>query len=800
MNPSTILSEIRSWTEKNLRPILARLGKAELEEEISRQEAHLELLAKRCGQIQPVCLLGQAGVGKSTLLNTLIADTQIVVPSGGGTGPLTANALSVRYGESPSFSVRYHSRQKINQLRFIIDSAHQRQTSTSSQAASASTDDFPEDIPDLELDSSEQMSVRLNEAIRSAQLLVAGKQTADRTLPYLSDALREILGNPGRSNSDFSIEDMQRIFGIRDALDYASRNETRHYDGTDPSFSLQLRQHACEFFAPLIAEMAITWPSPMLAEGVEIVDLPGIGIVSDVHAHVTSHYLRNHAKAVILVADSRGLRREDAELLRKSGFLNRLLHCSDDPAADPVVLMVVVVKIDDVAEENWRNDRHVNGSAQKTKPQHFADVVASCSHDIHRQLGQFVRDVWSNEDGTLSAEKEQVIQSLMETLEVFPVSAPQFRLHVADDPDEGHPFLPDRDSTNIPRLREAIVRIAGNHRVNSQAHFEEGTQRFFGLVTPRLEILAAERETNDVSPQVEEMRQALELMVAPLRLEFANRKGAFRNYLRKTVPGQISDKTEVAAARAEREINAYLGTLHDAHWGTLRAAVRREGTYYGARHINLPHDFALRFEEPLAEVWAKGILQGLRKETGEFAEFQEQTVTQILAWAKSRGLRVPKLLDALLMSVKENKKILNSAGREAVDELRARVRQDLIKTIENPIRRRCKKFVDDHADVGAGVKRRILELFAELARKVIEAATEPAKELLRERCKEAEKDILKALKEHSDPIEEACDALLERHEKKLQREAQNAVPAAYIREVIASLEVAFPPEPLKKSA
>jgi hypothetical protein len=68
----------------------------------------------------------------------------------------------------------------------------------------------------------------------------------------------------------------------------------------------------------------------------------------------------------------------------------------DSDFSDPVELIVAVVKIDDVAVENWRNDKAVNGVPLKNKAQHFAD-------QIERYL------------------------------KVFPVSAPQYRLLCANE-------------------------------------------------------------------------------------------------------------------------------------------------------------------------------------------------------------------------------------------------------------------------------------------------------------------------------------------------------------------------------
>lgn len=767
---------IVDWFRNLVRPAFQKTETAPVLEELDKLAAQVEELEKNKGRLFPICLLGQAGVGKSTLINTLIADNGIVVPSGGGTGPLTANALRVIHGERPSFLVRYHSKKQVDQTRFILEAQVHRLLKTEAPVIDLADGSGMETI---DLDAEEQKRSRTEEAVGRACLLVAGAQSAHRELTYLADALRWVLGQKSNFQSQLLEEDLVRLHRVQEALLYGTNEKERHFDSIgQPAFNQHLRDHACGFLAPLILEMSIHWPSPLLKDSLELIDLPGIGILSDAYASVTSDYLRNRAKAVMLVADSRGVRKEDAELLRNSGFLARFLHSSHDLASDPVALIVVAVKIDDVAEENWRNDKAINGVALKSKAQHFTDQVERCRSDITQRLHSFLREVWESEDGGITEGKSAAIQEILNNLQVFPVSAPQYRLHCSTDADDGRPFLLDVGDSNIPALRAAIAGVAQKCLQEQARRAEDAQQRFFGQLRARLAVLSAQRnEERQAEAEIATFRQALEVFLAPLQREFDTRRGGFRNFLRKTVPGQIDARVKIASQSARKEIQSYLRkNIRDAHWKTLQAAVRREGTFIGSRHINLPHDFALRFEEPVAEVWSRGILAEVRRETREFADYQSTAVTQVLDWARGQGLRVSiRLLEALVEAVKQHREQVNAVGKEAVDELRNKVREELIKQIEGPIRRKCKQFVSDNNDSGTGVRARIIDLFELLAEDVVEAAATPAVNLLVEKFREVDKEILAAFGEHSDPLNEAAEALIQRQEKKLETEDNKAV-------------------------
>ena len=72
-----------------------------------------------------------------------------------------------------------------------------------------------------------------------------------------------------------------------------------------------------------------------------LVDLPGVGIVRDVHKDVTRRWIREKARALVLVVDHRGLQESLAEALKQSEFLNSLLYSADEPVDDPILMVAV---------------------------------------------------------------------------------------------------------------------------------------------------------------------------------------------------------------------------------------------------------------------------------------------------------------------------------------------------------------------------------------------------------------------------------------------------------------------------
>lgn len=271
--------------------------------------------------------------------------------------------------------------------------------------------------------------------------------------------------------------------------------------------------------------------------------------------------------------------------------------------------------------------------------------------------------------------------------------------------------------------------------------------------------------------EAEHLEAELKPVLEEKKGEYRARAGAFREYLEKTVHAKIEALVLEARAVAEQDVAAYLHRLRSAHWATLRAAVRRGGSFYGSLNINLPDDITGYFQEPMAAVWSQKLLRDMRKRTGELSSDMVQMVQELCEWANEYGgASVNKKLLAMQQErITHLAEQMKSVGKEAVDELRDTVKNELAATIRSPIRVACENFVRNGNDLGPGVKYRILELFSGLARTATEAAKGPAMKILQENAKRVRIDIQAELKKGGDPIQDTAELIIEKHEDRIRR-------------------------------
>jgi hypothetical protein len=180
----------------------------------------------------------------------------------------------------------------------------------------------------------------------------------------------------------------------------------------------------------------------------------------------------------------------------------------------------------------------------------------------------------------------------------------------------------------------------------------------------------------------------------------------------------------------------------------------------------------------LAEAWGQEILKDIRRRTNEYADQCYELVEEIATWARAQGARVQQnIVETQKESIKVDTTRLKTVGREMIKEVREKNSTELINAIDGPIRLKCKRFVDDHSDVGRGVRDRILALFEQLADEIPGAAEKPALRILTRFYGEVEQEIIQELQEHQNPLEAMSEAIVASQEQYLLRsDAQKRKP------------------------
>src|ERR1017187_8261488 len=178
-------NELLNWYQKSARQVIEELA-ADRIEEFDRTLERIQKLSGLVGIEVAACFLGKSAVGKSTLINALIADDQVLLRAG-GIGPLTAQAIQVGYSETPRFRVECHGPGSFNRLLFALERGLDRLEGVPSSKVAEQRSAQP--AVEDEVDHREQYE-------RQARLMIVGDQNLPASLQYLVDGLRAAVGRP----------------------------------------------------------------------------------------------------------------------------------------------------------------------------------------------------------------------------------------------------------------------------------------------------------------------------------------------------------------------------------------------------------------------------------------------------------------------------------------------------------------------------------------------------------------------------------------------------------------------------
>jgi GTP-binding protein EngB required for normal cell division len=758
------------WYWNQARPVLEEHAPERLQE-FEKQLETLEQLAKIAKEPFTACFLGQSQIGKSTLINALVADDKVLLPAG-GIGPLTAQAIKVSYAAVPFLEVAYQDKKKVLGLLFALERQLDRQNANAGKESPA----VEQDEEQIELDAEDRLDIAaveeataltpaMQDRVKQATLLIAGDQNSARSLEYICDSLRRACGMKCKWNTvpqaadNENITRLESTFRDKSAAVFRTNGSMEERD-----FIRESRLHSAGALAPMVRDLSLGWPSALLQSGVRLVDLPGVGVADDAHRSVTRSWVKEKANAISLVVRQSGIDEASAELLRSSEFLTRVLYSIDDPEADPVRLFVIVVKMDELAQSRFVEEKTQSPERYRRKVEHLREAFLEIKPTICAQMHSQMERLTAENDGASRAALQSASTRLIDALQIFPVSTLEYIRLIRED-EEDSSFLKTEEDSGLPQLRTFIKETAFAIQSARRSKFLSRSDEFHGQIVALLHSIRVQWTEEADLAEAERIGRLLQPFLEPKKRELAARQGNFKGFLETAIPQEIDLLIERAAWDARRSMLREIRKLQDANWSTLKAVIVRGGAYYGKRPVDLPRNLASKFEEHVAPIWSTKVIGQVRDNTAKLADYYVRVVTQAVEWAEQNGARSRStVVQALADNIRQEGRRMVQVGRDGADDLREAVKQQLLDGVQEPIRRRCKQFAASEEASGRGVKQRMLQFFEDdILEIVVEAAKPAAARILKTNYANVKDEIVECFRQFSDPLADAEQKIIGTH-------------------------------------
>jgi len=570
MNPAELqnfIADFRHWLDHVGAPCLTDDHKLLLESWHQELAAAERLLEKK--PELPIAFLGPSQQGKSSLINALLGENILAV--GGAVGACTCVITSIHHHLSPEFRA---------EIDFISlkDWKSELRAMQAAMNAKPSEDDTEDDRKEWE---SEQ------KAAHEKFISVYRQEPPEDLTPFLEHAT---LSLPVKIASAMSSE---KPIIIVEENARTLRNNVRHY-------LVGREQHDDAHFWPLISRVRIYGNFQVLANGIVLVDLPGLNDPNPAREQVTKRYL-NDARYLWLICNSQtGIDRVFTQLLRDNSLLHTLYMDGRLDAFSVVTTRIDDINLGAILEQMGIDPDDFDGD--HTKPLNFRRKEIT-SH-VQKNLLEIAHDIASRAE---HASVREDFFRRVQAVPVFPVSTNAY-LHASDrmplyrgmqlTPEESHiPQLISHLNT-ITQEQSFRTQIDASYRRLKLLH--EQVHSFFlnQIRSVELDSAAARQEWELLSKvgaqAVADGQDGLHDLQIRSEAALTERCSSFDQKL-----------TELEN-RAGTALNSVFRSWEGIHWRSLQAAVRRGGEWYSSstgREFNFSRDVARAYLDQIPFVW-----------------------------------------------------------------------------------------------------------------------------------------------------------------------------------------------------
>lgn len=462
---------------------------------------------------------------------------------------------------------------------------------------------------------------------------------------------------------------------------------------------------------PIVKAVKIRGPFAALSSGAKLVDLPGLNDPNEAREEVTRTYLKTCRFVWIVFNIKRVLTRDTITLMMSDDFLRQVVM--DGRAG---ALTFVGTASDDIDLESGREEFGLSEDAS------VADVVLARNTAARAEVARQLIDL-SSRLARMAGENEARAKALAETFscaEIFTVSAREF-LRLTN--------LENIEQTEIPALCHHMADICSGYGVEAQA-LAHRRQIELSLAEIQREIstqqMYLDQRTEISRAQREEIEQAATAACTFLDTRIGDHRERFEQDLE---AGQelLRERLRRAVDRASRDLDQVVQHWSGMHWATIRAVVRRDGTYVGpsGRH-DFPTDLAKPILYTITFAWSDFFGDHL----GRTLERWTQRLLGIADDHRRNLLDSVGSLAAPHLRLRQGLKDVLDTTEKVLAELLAQLKTDMEQKIEM-VRRNLYDCIPDQVranmrpafekaakESGTGMKLRILEILARQAREV----------------------------------------------------------------------------------
>lgn len=754
-------------------------ARASLEELLDERIKEIDLAAQSLREslstrpLIRVGFLGESQVGKSSIINALIG--QRVLPSG-GVGPLTAQKTALTHASSASFRVRYHGRQRLNAFRFALERYFEWLREIEAATEAADEPSFETHVFDTNPEEDKDARLERNRVggylVAQARLMLGLTHDTEVSNTELLSLVRALAAKDESAIEwPTNPELRERIANIRRLCD---TTEEIDEGGDVARFHDELELRAAGWMSPLIAELRVSLDAPILKK-IELLDLPGVGVVGDPAARVAEEFIAKEADAVVIVMRNSGLTEQVADLLEKTGIISRLLW-SAESQRQSVSVIVAVTHLDDVAKDTWRRralEARRMGKLPPDRGEVFRELAEPMVANVKRQLTQALMDSGELEDLTPEQreKREKVIRALAERMTVHCVAAPDYlaiREGFADDS-----FLRTEEATNIPRLANVLVGLSQPLMDERRQRLQESRAAFVSLLSA---ILTQEefrhRFRQHRASDAENFRKACELVAEPLKIEAERVRQAFHGVLDDGLRNASTFVANEAAEHANKRLSRLKTSGARLSWQTLNAALVRGGSFRGKRNtVDYPGSLTRAFVDVIASNWEPRIVKRAQKAHDDLGEAEAKLVEMLVERASELAGSEDEAaaLRGLREQVRRKGRATSAWTQTELQKLTEAVRVELLATVAPIFEKACLEARRAGANRGRGASARMLAVLDVAGRKAIDEAGQRVTTVIDEHLARFRRRFVSMVDEQSDPVSQALEAIVSTHGEAVAR-------------------------------